>query len=300
MPLKILMSGTNGVIGQTLVRFLKSGGHKVTPLVRAKPNETVQGAAWRPADDYIDMDACEDHDAVIHLAASNVGDKRWNDAVKKEIRDSRILGTGTIARALPKLEKPPKVFLSASATGYYGDRGEEELTEESAPGQGFLPELVKDWEAASMEANKKGIRVVQMRIGVVLTPEGGALAQMLGVFRKGFGGVLGSGSQYWSWVSLDDVLSAIMFLLSAEQVSGPVNIVSPNPVTNREFTKTLAKAMSKPSFMKVPGFLLKMVRGEMVNELVLASTKVKPARLQQAGFTFGYPDLEPLLNRLVG
>jgi uncharacterized protein (TIGR01777 family) len=299
MPLKIVISGSNGAIGSTLVSALKAGGHKITPLVRSKPNEHVSGAGWDPMTDRIDYDAIDGHDAVIHLAGKNLADKRWNEEFKKECYDSRILGTRTIAHALTKIENPPKVFLSASAVGYYGDQGDAELTEQSAPGQGYVANLCKDWEAESKVAERKGIRVVQMRIGAVLSSDG-AMQKMIGPFKKGLGGVIGSGKQYMPWISIDDTISAIMFLLNAEQISGPVNLVSPNPVTNREFTKTLGKVLSRPTFMKIPGFMLKMIFGEMAKEILLASAKVKPAVLQSNGFTFSYPDLEPLLNRLVG
>jgi uncharacterized protein len=298
MPLKIVVSGSNGSIGKTLVRALKSGGHKVTPLIRSKPNEHVDGAGWDPLTDRIDYDAIDGHDAVIHLAGQNLGDKRWNEAFKKECYDSRILGTRTIAHALTRIEKPPKVFLSASAVGYYGDQGDTELSEQSAQGKGFVADLCRDWENESKAAERKGVRVVQMRIGVVLSDEG-ALPRMVGPFRKGVGGVLGSGKQYMPWISLDDVISSVMFLLNAP-VSGPVNLVSPHAVTNREFTKTLGKVLSRPTFMSLPAFMLKLMFGEMAQEVLLASARVKPTALQAAGFTFGYPDLEPLLTRLVG
>jgi uncharacterized protein len=291
MPLKIVVSGSSGSI--------KSGGHKVTPLVRSKSNEHVEGAGWDPLTDRIDYDAIDGHDAVIHLAGQNLGDKRWNPTFKKECYDSRILGTRTLARALTKIENPPKVFLSASAVGYYGDQGDTELSEQSAQGKGFVADLCRDWENESKIVESKGIRVVQMRLGVVLSDEG-ALPKMAGVIRKYVGGVLGSGKQYMPWISLDDTVGAIMFLLNAQQVSGPVNLVSPTAVTNREFTKTLGKVLSKPTFMGVPAFVLKAVIGEMAQEVLLASARVKPTALQAAGFTFGYPDLEPLLNRLVG
>jgi uncharacterized protein (TIGR01777 family) len=299
MPLKIVISGTNGAIGKTLVRALKAGGHKVTPLVRSEGNEYVEGAAWNVSKEYVDREAIEDHDAVIHLAGKNLGDQRWNDAFKKECYDSRIVGTRTIAQALTRLSNPPKVFLSASAVGYYGDQGDTELTETSNPGSGFVAGLCKDWEDASKAAEQKGIRTVQMRIGVVLSDDG-AMQKMLKPFRRGMGGVLGSGKQYMPWISLDDVVSSIMFLLNAENVSGPVNLVSPTSTTNREFTKTLGKVLSRPTFMPAPAFLLKMMFGEMAQEVLLASARVKPAKLQSAGFQFSFPDLEPVLQRLVG
>jgi uncharacterized protein (TIGR01777 family) len=299
MPLKIVISGTNGAIGKTLVRALKSGGHKVTPLVRSEGNEYVDGAAWNPKKEYIDREAIEEHDAVIHLAGKNLGDQRWDEPFKKECYDSRILGTRTIAQALNKLSSPPKVFLSASAVGFYGDQGDSELTEDSSGGKGYVADLCRDWENESKVAEQKGIRVAQMRIGVVLSDDG-AMSKMLKPFRRGMGGVLGSGKQYMPWISLDDIVSSIMFLLNADGVSGPVNLVSPNAVTNREFTKTLGKVLSRPTFMPAPGFLLKMMFGEMAQEVLLASARVKPAKLQSAGFQFSFPDLEPVLQRIAG
>jgi hypothetical protein len=295
MPLSIVLSGANGLLGSALTRALKQGGHRVKPLARITGQTYVDGPSWEPAAGRIDIMALEGFDAVIHLAGESVS-TRWSEAQKAKIRSSRVDGTALLCDALSKLEQPPKVLLSASAIGLYGDRGEEELSEESAPGAGFLAGVCQDWEKATAPAQQKGIRTVHMRIGVVLSSEGGALQQMAGTFKKGLGGKLGSGKQYMSWISRADCVSAIMYLLSAQNISGAVNLTAPNPATNGEFTKALGAQLGRPTFLGVPGFMAKLFMGEMAQELVLSSAKVLPKKLQAAGFQFSYPTLAEALQ----
>lgn len=296
MPLSIVLSGASGLLGTALSRSLKAGGHRVKPLVRANAQTFVDGPSWNPSNNSIDIPALEGVDAVIHLAAENVG-TRWNEAKKAKIRDSRVQGTALLCDALAKLEQPPKVLLSASAIGYYGDRAAEDLTESSAPGSGFLASVCQEWEAATAPAAQKGIRVVNLRIGVVLSSDGGVIPQLKGLYQKWMGGKIGSGQQYMSWISIADVVSAIMFALNEQSLSGPVNLTSPNPVTNLDFTKALGKALNKPTFMALPGFMAKLAMGEMAQELLLSSAKVLPQKLLDAGFQFSFAKLEDAIQR---
>lgn len=220
--------------------------------------------------------------------------------MKRRIRDSRVSGTRLLSEALAKLPTPPKVLVCASATGFYGDRGEEWLDERSAPGRGFLAEVCQEWEAAAKPARERGIRVVPLRIGIVLTPKGGALARMLPPFRFGLGGRLGDGRAYWSWVTLDDLLEAIQRALADTSLQGPVNVVSPNPVTNAEFTRILGRVLKRPTILPVPRFAVESIFGEMGREAILASFRVKPAKLIESGFRFRFPDLESALRHLLG
>lgn len=298
--MKILVSGSTGLIGSALVPFLTAGGHSVTRLIRSQPRPGQATVHWDPAAGSIDSNALEGLDAVVHLAGENIAARRWTPAQKVRIRDSRVQGTRLLAQSLARLQQPPKVMVCASAIGFYGDRGEEILTEGSAPGSGFLTDTCLAWEAAAQPANEKDIRVVNLRLGVVLSPGGGALAKMLLPFRLGVGGKIGSGRQYMSWIEIDDVVGVIHYALTTDELRGPVNAVAPNPVTNLEFTKTLGRVLSRPTIFPMPVFAARLAFGEMADELLLASTRVKPARLQNSGYYFRHPQLEGALRHLLG
>jgi len=297
--MKILVTGSTGLVGGTLMPFLSTGGHQPIPLLRSGKEHT--GAPhWDPAAGKIAGEALEGFDAVVHLAGENIASGRWSDEKKKKILDSRVAGTRLLCEALAKRKHKPKTLICASAIGYYGDRGPEVLDESAAPGTGFLADVCRQWEAAADAARAAGIRVVHLRIGVVLAGDGGALSAMLLPFKLGLGGVLGSGQQYMSWIAIDDVVGAILFALTHEELSGPVNAVSPSPVTNRDYTKTLGKVLSRPTILPVPGFAMHLGLGEMADELLLASTRVVPDVLQESGYEFRFPDLEPALRHLLG
>lgn len=295
--MKILVSGSNGLIGSTLIPFLTTGDHSVVRLVR---KQSGQGIYWNPDTGEIDAEKLEGFDAVVHLAGDNIADGRWTDAKKKRIRESRVKGTRLLAETLAKLTKKPSVMVCASAIGYYGDRGPEALDENAAPGDGFLADVCVDWEKAAEAARKAGIRVVHLRIGPVLAAKGGALEKMLLPFKLGLGGVLGSGEQYFSWVTVDDVVGIILFAIETPQLTGPINTVAPNPVTNRELTKTLGKALARPTILPVPALGLRLAMGELADELLLASTRVIPTKLERAGYVFRFASLEPALRHLLG
>jgi uncharacterized protein (TIGR01777 family) len=249
----------------------------------------------------VDAAVLEGFDAVIHLAGENVGAGRWTAARKAAIRDSRVNGTRLLCETLAGLARPPKTLLCASAIGIYGDRGEDPLTEESSPGTGFLAEVCREWEAASVPAARKGIRVVVLRIGVVLSAKGGALSRMLPLFRAGLGGVIGNGRQYVSWVAIDDLVGIVLHALRSGELCGPINAVAPRPVTNRELTEALGKALSRPTPLPVPAFALRLAVGrEMADALLLASARVVPRRLEETGCTFRFPELGGTLRHLLG
>jgi uncharacterized protein len=296
----VLVSGASGFMGSALVPTLIAGGHTVTRLVRSTPRPGQAEIPWNPVARSIGTPALEGLDAVVHLAGDNIASGRWTAAKKASIRNSRVQGTTVLCEALAQLVKPPKVLLSASAFGYYGDRGETILREESPPGTGFLAEVCQAWEAATAPAAQRGIRVVHLRFGMVLSPAGGALAKMLTPFRLGLGGVIGTGKQYMSWIVLDDVLGAIHHALNTETLQGPVNVVAPSAVTNREFTTTLGKVLRRPTWLSLPAFAVRLMFGEMGDALLLASTRVAPARLVASGYTFQYPELEQALQHLLG
>jgi len=255
---------------------------------------------WDPGKRQVDAAGLEGLDAVVHLAGENIASGRWNAARKAAIRDSRVNGTRLLCDALAGLARPPKTLVCASAIGYYGDGGADVLTEESPPGAGFLPEVCREWEAAAESAMRKGIRVVALRIGMVLSPRGGALSRMLPPFRLGFGGVTGNGRQYVSWVALDDLAGIVLHALQSGELRGPVNAVAPVPVTNREFTEALGKALSRPTPLPVPAFALRLaVGGEMADALLLASARVVPRRLEETGYPFRFPELGAALRHLL-
>lgn len=289
----VLISGSTGLIGSALVRSLRADGHAITRLSRAGGGADV--VQWDPvagAFDAADVPAC---DAVVHLAGESVVG-RWSAAKKAAIRDSRVRGTRLLCEALARLETRPRVLVCASAVGLYGDRGSEILTEGSPAGRGFLADVVREWEAAARPAVEAGIRVVLLRFGVVLSKAGGALAKMLTPFRMGLGGKIGSGRQYVSWVSLDDTVRAIRFALDTQSLSGPVNVAAPNAVTNADFARALARRLGRPSFVPTPAFAVRAALGEAADELLLASTRVQPARLLEAGFSFRHPAIEEALD----
>jgi uncharacterized protein (TIGR01777 family) len=296
----VLVSGASGFMGSAMVPTLIAGGHTVTRLVRSTPRPGQAEIPWNPVARSIGTPALEGLDAVVHLAGDNIASGRWTAAKKASIRNSRVQGTTVLCEALAQLVKPPKVLLSASAFGYYGDRGETILREESPPGTGFLAEVCQAWEAATAPAAQRGIRVVHLRFGMVLSPAGGALAKMLTPFRLGLGGVIGTGKQYMSWIALDDVLGAIDHALNTEALQGPVNVVAPSAVTNRDFTITLGKVLRRPTWLPLPAFAVRLMFGEMGDALLLASTRVAPARLVASGYTFQYPELEQALQHLLG
>lgn len=296
--MNILVTGASGLIGSALLPFLTAGGHRVTRLVRSQPRSGEMAVRWDPVAGTLETSALEELDAVVHLAGENLAE-RWSAEKKTRIRDSRVKGTRLLSQALAQLAKPPKVLVSASAIGYYGNRGEEILTEESPSGSGFLAEVCRAWEAATEPALQKGIRVVHPRFGIVLSPAGGALGKMLPAFRMGVGGILGSGRQYVSWIALDDAVGAIHHMIMTETLQGPANAVAPNAVTNQELTKTLGKVLGRPTLFPMPAFAARLMFGEMADELLLASTRVRPAKLQATGYGFRYPELEVALRHLL-
>ena len=294
--MRILVSGSSGLVGSALVPFLTTSGHSVTRLVRSAPGK--EEGRWDPAAGTIDAGGLEGHDAVVHLAGENIAE-RWTPERKARIKDSRVKGTRLLAETLGRLAQPPKVLVAASAIGYYGDRGDALLREDSTSGSGFLAEVAREWEAATAAAATKGIRVVNLRIGVVLSPRGGALAKMLLPFKLGLGGVVGSGKQHWSWVAIDDLLGSILFALNTDTLKGPVNAVSPKPVTNYEFTKTLGRVLKRPTIFPMPASAARFAFGEMADELLLSSTRVDPTKLVAAGYQFRFPELEGALRQVL-
>ncbi len=297
--MKILLTGSHGLVGSALTKSLEADRHEVRPLVRYATGYGAKEIEWSPERYSIALSRIEGFDVAVHLAGESIAEGRWTDEKKQRIRESRSKGTRLLSEALAGLTSPPQTFLSASAIGFYGDRGDEILTEGSAPGTGFLPEVCVEWENATREAAEKGIRTINMRFGIILARDGGALAKMLPPFRMGVGGKFGDGRQWMSWIELDDVVGAIRFAILNEGLSGPVNYVAPNAVTNSEFTKTLGRVLSRPTFLTVPAFGARLAFGEMADALLLASQRVEPARLTEAGFNFQYSQLEPALRNVL-
>ena len=298
--MNVLISGASGLVGSELVTFLTQNGHHIKRLVRKEPNRDASEIKWEPASSEIEQTDLEGLDAVVHLAGENIAGGRWTSQRKALIRDSRVQGTRLLSETLAKLERPPKVLVSASAIGFYGDRGDEVLNEESNPGSNFLAQVCKEWEAACEAVGKKDIRVVNLRFGVILSASGGALAKMLLPFKMGVGGVVGSGSQYMSWIAIDDAVGAIQHALLTESLHGAVNVVAPTPVTNREFTKTLGRVLKRPTLFPMPAFAARLAFGEMADELLLASTRVESAKLISSNFQFQFPELENGLRHVLG
>src|SRR5438093_1638835 len=290
--MNVLLTGASGLIGSAAAPALESAGHRVVKLRR--DGET--GATWNPEEGKIDLTPALALDAVIHLAGESIG-ARWTAERKRRIRESRVAGTRLLSQTLAKLPPRPKVLVCASATGFYGDRGDEWLDESSPPGHGYLAEVCRDWEAASAPAEAAGIRVVCLRFGIVLARKGGALAKLLPAFRLGLGGRLGNGRQYWSWIALEDAVAALVHALKSESICGPVNAVSPQPVPNREFTATLGRALRRPAFFTMPRLAVYLLCGEIGREAMLASCRARPAKLLGGGFQFQSPDLETALRR---
>lgn len=295
----IVISGASGLVGTALTRSLIAHGHRPIALVRRTPEPGADEIEWHPAAGTIDASGLEGVDAVVHLAGAGIGDKRWTDDRKRVIRDSRTDGTALLATTLAGLDRKPAKLLSGSAIGYYGSRGDELLTETAVAGSGFLADLCVAWEAAATPAIDAGIRTAFLRTSIVLTDQGGTLAKQLPLFKLGLGGRFGPGTQWTSWISLRDEVRAIEFLLEND-VRGPVNLCSPNPVTNLAFTKTLGSVLSRPTVIPVPLFGPKLLFGaEFVEELILASQKVAPSVLADAGFSFEDDELEPALRRIL-
>ena len=292
------MSGSHGLVGKALISSLSSDGHEVVRLVRREPSGRGE-VEWHPNEGRIDASALEGVDAVVHLAGESIASGRWTGEKKRAIRDSRVKGTELLSEALARLSRPPAVFLSASAIGYYGDRGDELLTENSAPGNDFLAGVCIEWENATRLAVEKGIRTVHTRFGIILDANEGALGKMLTPFRMGIGGRVGDGKQWVSWIAIEDVVGGLKFVIRDQSVSGPVNFVAPNPVTNAEFTKILGHVLSKPTLFPVPEFAVRLAFGEMADALLLASQRVNSNVLQQRGFQFSWPMLEPALRNLL-
>lgn len=297
---KIAITGASGLIGSALTPFLKSGGHQVYKLVRSQADGSKKEIFWQPSNKILNPKDLEGMDVVIHLAGENIAASRWTDLQKKRIRDSRVETTKFLADTLAKLDNPPSVLISASAIGYYGDRAAEILREESPIGNGFLSEVSQQWEAATQIATDRGIRVVCLRNGIVLSPKSGALAKMLLPFKLGLGGQFGRGKQYMSWIAIDDVIGAIYHIIANEEIRGAVNLVSPNPVTNREFTKILGQVLFRPTIFPLPAFIANLALGEMANDLLFSSTRVHPGKLLASNYNFRHPELEATLRHLLG
>ena len=299
-PSRILISGSNGLIASTLIPFLTTGGHKVCRLLRTPPGAVSDCFYFNPVDGIIDTENMEAFDVVIHLAGENISNGPWTEKKKRRIMESRTKSTALLAEAIAKMKKPPKLFICASAIGYYGDRGKEYLDESSPPGDDFISAVCKAWEESATPAINAGIRTVFLRIGVALTPEGGALQKLLPLFKAGLGGKIGSGEQYLSWISIDDVACGILHLMANQNIEGPVNLVSPTPLTNNDFSKKIGQVLSRPAFFTVPSTAIKMFFGEMGKETVLSSTRVIPEKLLASGYRFRHPDLESALSHLLG
>jgi uncharacterized protein (TIGR01777 family) len=294
--MKVAISGASGLIGSALRQSLLNDKHEVIPLVRGNRS---QGIRWNPDDGTIDQESLEGFDVVIHLAGENIAGSRWTEAFKERVFQSRTRGTATLAKAIDQLDRPPALFLSASAVGYFGDRGDEKLTEESPPGVGFLPLVCRAWEDAARPA-ANATRLAIARFGVVLDRDGGALSKMLLPFRLGIGGVVGSGSQYMSWISLADTVGALRHIIEHDELDGAIHVASPNPVTNREFTKALGEVLHRPTIFPLPAFAARLVMGEMADGLLLASTRVLPTRLIESGYRFQHPQLASALRSILG
>jgi uncharacterized protein (TIGR01777 family) len=294
--MNILVSGSTGLIGSALISFLEKEGHGIKRLVRKEPTSENQ-IFWNPGSK-MDSSKLEGFDAVVHLAGESIMG-RWNDEKKAKIRNSRVEGTKSLAEGLASTSKSPRVFVCASAVGYYGDRGNELLKEDSPPGTDFLAESCREWEAATGAASTKGIRVANTRFGVVLSDKGGAVKQMMTPFRLGLGGKIGSGNQYWSWIAIDDVVHGINHVLQNETLQGPVNFVSPNPLTNEEFTRIFAKVLHRPAIFPMPKFAARKAFGEVADALLLASQRAEPTKLLESHYPFRYPELEGALRNIL-
>lgn len=297
--MKVLLSGASGFVGAALQKHLKSCGHQVVRLVRDPKSLADDTIFWDPEHGKADAADLEGFDAIINLSGENIAGSRWNDKQKTQILESRVKSTFTLAKILAKLKRPPEVFICASAVGIYGNRGNQLCNEDTPSGNGFLAEVCRKWEAAAAPAKDKGIRTVHLRFGIVLSKKGGALAKMLPPFKLGLGGRFGDGKQYMSWITIEDLVAIVLFAMTQRRLQGPVNTVTPHPVTNEQFTKSLGKAIKRPAFFNVPAFMLKAIFGkEMAEEMFLNSTRVEPLRLNEAGYSFLYPELNTALQHL--
>ena len=294
--MRILVSGASGLIGNALVSHLSKNGHEVIKLVRRKA-VGPQEFSWNPASHELDIQNLGQIDAVINLSGAGVGDRRWTTNYKREILNSRVDATSTLVSAIGEMTVKPKVLVNASAIGFYGDRGMQTVDETSNKGEGFLADVVEDWEASAMKATSYGVRVVLARTGLVFTNRGGALAKLLPLFKLGLGGKIAGGNQYWSFISLEDEIRAIYFLLENE-ISGPVNLTSPSPATNAEVTNSLGRALKRPTLLAVPGFALHLVLGEFASEIT-GGVKVLPMVLQKAGFTWNHPTIDDVVSTVI-
>ena len=296
--MKILITGSHGLVGKALISELNKGKHEIVSLVR-HASAGASEIEWHPNQGSIDSEHVSGFDVVVHLAGESIASGRWTDEKKRKIRESRVNGTTLLSQALARSTKPPAVFISASAIGYYGNRGDELVDEKSAPGNDFLAEVCVAWERATGEAEARGVRTVHARFGIILDQEGGALAKMLTPFRMGVGGRIGDGKQWMSWIALADVIQGLKFVIEHTSITGPVNFVAPNPVTNSEFTKSLGEAVSRPTLFPMPSFAARLAFGEMADALLLSSAKVEPKRLQESGYRFEFENLRPALGTIL-
>jgi uncharacterized protein (TIGR01777 family) len=296
--MRVLITGAHGLIGTALQTSFTEKGYEMLLATRREPQNGSE-IQWDVETGFAEPERLEGLGAVVHLAGESVSGLRWTEEKKKAIRDSRILGTRSVVDAISKVADRPKVFIAASAIGFYGERGDDEMTESSAAGDTFLAEVCREWEGEARRAEDAGIRTVLLRTGIVLSKDGGALGTMLTPFKLGVGGVVGSGKQWMSWISLDDHIAAINYAIENDTLRGAVNSVAPNPVTNHDFTKVLGEVLYRPTFLPLPEFAVSMVLGEMGDALLLASTKVLPKRLEQAGFEYRYPHLKTAIEHAV-
>jgi uncharacterized protein len=299
--LRIFVTGSSGLVGSHVVPYLEQHGHDVVRMVRS-PQKAAEGKSivWKPNAARVNASDLEGADAIIHLAGENIAG-RWTQRKKQAIHDSRVTGTRTLAEAVAKLDRRPGVLICASAAGYFGDRGDEVLTEDSETGTGFLAKVCREWEAACEPARQAGVRIVNLRFGLVLSTRGGALKTMLTPFKLGIAGVIGSGRQYWPWIAIDDCVGVIDRALVDESLAGPINTVAPQQVTNREFTKTLGRVLRRPTALPMPAFAAQLIFGrEMANETMLASERIEPKRLREAGHEYRFRQLEPALRHVLG
>ncbi len=295
--MKVAVTGSSGLIGSSLVSFLSEKNITVSKILRENPAD--DDISWKPEDGDWNSAFAEGIDGIVHLAGENIASGKWTRKKKEKIRNSRIEGTKRLCECILKLPTPPSVLVCASAVGYYGDRGVEFLNEGSSRGSGFLPDVCLGWEEATETVSKAGVRVVNVRFGIVLSKDGGALAKMQTPFKMGMGGKVGSGTQYMSWVAMDDVTGAIYHTLVTESLKGPVNVTAPNPVTNKEFTNTLGEVLKRPAVVPMPAFAARLAFGEMAKDLLLASTKVAPKKLSDSGYEFQYTELEDALKHIL-
>lgn len=295
--MKIAIAGASGLVGSALIPALTANDVAITRLVRHPPK--AGEIEWHPNQDQVHTKGLEGFDVIINLAGENLASGRWTDDLKRKIRDSRVSGTHLLSEALAKLTSRPSVFVCASATGIYGDRDDEVLDEQSESGGGFLAGVCREWEKACEPAIKAGVRVVNLRLGPILAREGGMLAKLLTPFKMGMGGKVGTGKQYISWVALEDAVNAIKLAIADQSIQGPLNVVSPNPVTNEEFTKTLGHVLNRPTALHMPAFAARLAFGEMADEMLLVSQRVMPKKLVAAGFQFQFPDVEKAIRKYV-